>query len=94
MTVQIVVPQPTKSPNSHYVSESLPAGSQEPANTAFQEVVTMENTGNTTWINGPNGYTLNLTSTAQFGRDRQPGLRATQPEFGGAVEQRDVHAGA
>ena len=72
VTVQIVVPQPTKSPNSHYVSESLPAGSQEPANTAFQEVVTMENTGNTTWINGPNGYTLNLTSTAQFGETGSP----------------------
>ena len=32
----------------------------------------MENTGNTTWINGPNGYTLNLTSTAQFGETGSP----------------------
>ena len=54
-TVQIVVPAPAV-PNAQLISESVPVGTHEAASTAFTEVVTMKNTGNTTWTGGANGY--------------------------------------
>ena len=90
VTVQIVVPTPVL-PNAQYISETVPPGTSEPVNTSFIETVTMKNTGNTTWITGINGYTLNLLTTAQFGGDRQPDLRAVEPKLGGPRQQRDVH---
>ena len=72
VTVQIVVPTPQLVPNAQYISETVPPGTQEAAGTAFTEVVTMKNTGTTTWTNGINGYTLNLMSTPQFGESGSP----------------------
>ena len=71
VTVQIVVPTPVL-PNAQYISETVPPGTSEPVNTSFTETVTMKNTGNTTWITGINGYTLNLLTTAQFGETGSP----------------------
>ena len=42
-------------------------GATEAAGTAFTEVVTMKNTGTTTWSGVRDRYTLNRSGTAQFG---------------------------
>ena len=53
--------------NAQLISESVPVGTQETAGTAFTEVVTMKNTGTTTWSAGASGYRLNLIGQDYLG---------------------------
>ena len=58
---------PTGTDGGELISESVPVGTQVAAGAAFTELVTMKNTGTTTWIGDANGYTLNRSGVAQFG---------------------------
>src|SRR2546427_805843 len=55
------------SDNAQFISESVPPNTQESAGASFTEVVTMKNTGTSTWSGGVYGYTLNRSGSAQFG---------------------------
>ena len=53
--------------NAQLSGQSVQAGTTETAGATFPEVVTMTNSGTTTWLPGASGYTLNLVGTDSLG---------------------------
>src|SRR5438270_13060303 len=64
--LSIVVPQPTTD-NAQLISESVAPGTQEAAGVSFTEVVTMKNTGTSTWTGGARAEERSGGGEAQFG---------------------------